>query len=206
MAPASRRGARTPSRTCVGCGRVREKRQLLRITVAGSSARVDPKGRLPGRGLYVCREEACVALAEKRGAFSRWIDAGAARALFEELRAAIAGGADRDDEGVLALVGLARRAGHVAAGLRNVLEGLARGEGRVLVTARDISQRGAIAAMRAAREAGVPQVVAGTRVTLGVALGAGETVAALVVEEKSAKGILERAVAPSDGAAAPASG
>lgn len=160
---------------------------------------------MPGRGLYVCREEVCVGLAEKRRAFSRWIDAGAARALFAELREAIVGGADRDDDGVLALVGLARRAGHVAVGLRNVLESLDRGEGKALVTARDISERGAIAATRAAREAGVPHVIAGTRVTLGTALGAGETVAALVVEEKSAKGILERAAAPSAGAA-PASG
>lgn len=189
----------------MGCGRVREKRQLLRITVAGSSARVDPKGRLPGRGLYVCREEPCVGLAEKRQAFSRWISADAARALFAELREFIGGGADRDDGGVLGLVGLARRAGHVAVGLRNVLDGLGQGEGRALITARDISERGAIAATRAAREAGVPHVIVGTRVTLGAALGAGETVAALVVEEKSAKGILERAAAPSAGAA-PASG
>jgi len=190
-----RKGRKTPSRTCVGCGRVREKRELLRITISGNTARVDPKGRLPGRGLYVCREEACVAVAEKRRGFSRWIAADEAVRLFAAVREALGGGRADGDERVLALVGLARRAGFVEVGLRNVLAALARGDGRVVVMARDISQRGGLVVTRAAHEHEVPQVVVGTRVLLGVALGAGETVAALVVDEHSALGIV-RAAAP----------
>lgn len=144
----------------------------------------------------MCRDEACVAVAEKRRGFSRWIAADEAARLFVEVRAALGGGGGAGaDEKLLALVGLARRAGMVEVGLRNVLAALARGDGGVVVMARDISQRGGLSTTRAAHEHDVPQVVVGTRVLLGAALGAGETVAALVLDDNAAAGIL-RAAAP----------
>ncbi len=156
---------------------------------------MDPKGRLPGRGLYVCRDEACVAVAEKRRGFSRWIAADEAALLFAAVRESLGGERAGGDEKLFALVGLARRAGFVEVGLRNVLAALARGEGGVVVMARDISHRGGLTVTRSAHDHDVPQVVVGTRVLLGVALGAGETVAALVLDPNAALGIL-RAAAP----------
>jgi uncharacterized protein len=57
--PGTRR-KHVPLRTCVVCGEKRPKRELIRIvhTPDGSLA-VDPKGKQPGRGAYVCRAEAC---------------------------------------------------------------------------------------------------------------------------------------------------
>jgi ribosomal protein L7Ae-like RNA K-turn-binding protein len=74
-------------------------------------------------------------------------------------------------------------------GLRAAVEGLRAGEGRLLVTARDISERGAREAAEAARAAGVPHVVLGTRASLGGALGRDEVVAALVTSSDAARGL-----------------
>jgi len=68
----------------VGCGRVAPKPELVRLAVAAggreqSAAQVviDPVGRLPGRGAYLCRaadgvpDADCLALATRRGGVAR---------------------------------------------------------------------------------------------------------------------------------------
>jgi hypothetical protein len=59
---------RAPARTCLGCRRVRAKTALIRL-VRGADGVVatDLGGAAPGRGAYVCPEEACVARALQRG-------------------------------------------------------------------------------------------------------------------------------------------
>ena len=58
-----------PQRTCIGCQVVRPKRELVRIvrTPAGEVV-VDPTGRRPGRGAYICPDPHCLerALGGKR--------------------------------------------------------------------------------------------------------------------------------------------
>ena len=53
--------ARKPSlRSCVGCGRSAEKREIVRIVrTADGDVRVDPSGKANGRGAYVCAEPSC---------------------------------------------------------------------------------------------------------------------------------------------------
>ncbi|MBI4729947.1 MAG: YlxR family protein [Acidobacteria bacterium] len=58
-------GAR--GRTCVACRAVRPKQDLVRLArLADGSVVVDARGRLPGRGAYVCRDAACAARAPRR--------------------------------------------------------------------------------------------------------------------------------------------
>ncbi|HEY5995891.1 MAG TPA: YlxR family protein, partial [Candidatus Deferrimicrobiaceae bacterium] len=46
---------------CVQCGFAGEKRLLLRIAGrAGGEWSPDPKGILPGRGIYLCRKAGCI--------------------------------------------------------------------------------------------------------------------------------------------------
>ena len=49
-----------PMRTCVGCGGKFPKRELVRIvrTLQGT-VEVDPTGKKPGRGAYLCPKEEC---------------------------------------------------------------------------------------------------------------------------------------------------
>jgi len=59
------RPSREPLRTCVGCHRVRAKRELVRIVRApGGPLVVDREGA--GRGAYVCPDADCLERARPR--------------------------------------------------------------------------------------------------------------------------------------------
>jgi hypothetical protein len=60
---------KTPLRTCVACARETDKRDLVRIVRDSEGyTRVDPGGKAPGRGAYVCATLTCFesAVARKR--------------------------------------------------------------------------------------------------------------------------------------------
>ncbi|MET0839585.1 MAG: YlxR family protein [Marmoricola sp.] len=65
-----------PVRTCVGCRERAAKRELLRV-VAGTDAEgqwlvvPDPRGTAPGRGAHLHPTPECLALAERKRAFTR---------------------------------------------------------------------------------------------------------------------------------------
>jgi len=51
---------RLPQRTCVACRTVRNKRELVRLVhTAEGTVEVDPSGKKPGRGVYLCPERPC---------------------------------------------------------------------------------------------------------------------------------------------------
>ena len=56
-----------PQRTCLGCRQVRSKRELIRLVRTGDgSVEIDPTGKKPGRGSYVCRDPRCWDLKAER--------------------------------------------------------------------------------------------------------------------------------------------
>lgn len=58
-----------PQRTCVGCRKVRPKREMVRIVrTPDQEVRIDESGKASGRGAYLCRDRKCweKALSEKR--------------------------------------------------------------------------------------------------------------------------------------------
>lgn len=61
-----------PVRTCVGCGARRRKWDLLRcVRVANGTVAIDPEGKRPGRGGYLCPSRECLEKARKRNGLSR---------------------------------------------------------------------------------------------------------------------------------------
>jgi uncharacterized protein len=48
-----------PQRTCVGCHTVRPKRSLVRVVRTPEGVRVDPTGKLNGRGAYLHNSRSC---------------------------------------------------------------------------------------------------------------------------------------------------
>lgn len=49
-----------PMRTCAACRQVRPKRSMARVVrAADGSVALDPTGKAPGRGTYVCDAAAC---------------------------------------------------------------------------------------------------------------------------------------------------
>ena len=65
-----------PQRTCVGCGKVTEKKALFRVVRAPSGeVRLDATGKAPGRGAYMCRDITCWESALKRKRLARVLKA-----------------------------------------------------------------------------------------------------------------------------------
>jgi hypothetical protein len=60
----------SPERTCVGCRTRRPQAALLRVVVRHGAV-VPAEKKAPGRGAYLCPDEACLAAAQKRRAFAR---------------------------------------------------------------------------------------------------------------------------------------
>lgn len=79
----------TPIRTCVACRATDEKRDLLRVVRQPDGAvRHDPKGKLSGRGAYVCANLRCITQARKQRKLERSLKVSAiSDELFEELNA-----------------------------------------------------------------------------------------------------------------------
>lgn len=65
-----------PQRTCVGCRTVLAKRSLIRIVRTSEGVRVDPTGKLAGRGAY---------LHDRRDCWERGLRGALAHALKTEL-------------------------------------------------------------------------------------------------------------------------
>ena len=61
-----------PMRQCVGCREMKEKKALIRVVRSPEGAvSLDSKGKLPGRGAYVCPDPACLKRARKSRALER---------------------------------------------------------------------------------------------------------------------------------------
>lgn len=140
-----------PQRTCIGCRQVKDQDDLIRFVRApDGEILVDLKGRLPGRGAYVCNSRDCIGLAVSKQQFSR--------ALRSECRPADAAGlADRVAGELLrqlaGLLGMGRKSASFVAGSNAVLDALSRNKAlAVIILAQDISpQIGAKIRQRAAR-------------------------------------------------------
>lgn len=140
-----------PRRRCVATGRVGDKDGMIRFVVSPDGGVVaDLEERLPGRGMWVSADADALALAVRRGAFSK-----AARRRLQvpaDLAAQVEKLLERR---CLDRIGLARRAGQLIAGYEKVREALKSGRvGRsgppaLLVAAADGSpdQRGKVAAL-----------------------------------------------------------
>ncbi len=58
-AKTARKVKHVPQRTCVGCGQVLSKRQLIRIVRSSEGVVIDHTGKLPGRGAYLHDQKSC---------------------------------------------------------------------------------------------------------------------------------------------------
>ena len=76
-----------PMRMCVGCRTMTPKRELVRIACSSEGeVTVDPTGKAPGRGAYVCRKKACLERAVKTRALERAFQRAIGPEVFEALR------------------------------------------------------------------------------------------------------------------------
>ena len=77
-----------PMRQCVGCREMKEKRALIRVVKPPEGpVSLDFKGKLPGRGAYVCPNPECLKRARKSRALERAFSAPVPAEVYDQLEA-----------------------------------------------------------------------------------------------------------------------
>lgn len=57
---------KVPLRKCIGCNEMKPKRELVRVVKSPEGeVSLDPTGKKPGRGAYVCKNADCLRSARK---------------------------------------------------------------------------------------------------------------------------------------------
>lgn len=145
-------GRKQPQRTCLGCRQVKDQSGLIRfVRSPEGEILVDLKGRLPGRGAYLCNIRECMGEAVNRQQFNRAFRSecqpvdlpGLTDRVARELLKHLAG-----------LLGMARKSANLVAGSNAVIDALTRKKAlSVIILAKDISpQIGAKIRGKAARQ------------------------------------------------------
>ena len=66
---------KVPLRKCTGCQEMKNKKELIRIVRNDEGEfSLDRTGKKPGRGAYVCRQEACLTRAIKQKQLERQLE------------------------------------------------------------------------------------------------------------------------------------
>lgn len=77
-----------PQRLCSGCQAFQDKKSLIRIVRTPSGEIViDPSGKAPGRGAYVCRNAGCISKAAAGKGLDRALKAPVPAAVYDALKA-----------------------------------------------------------------------------------------------------------------------
>ncbi len=86
------RPKRQPQRSCVACRQAQDKSGLLRVVRAADRMVVDERGKLAGRGAYLCPNPACLERAVKTKALERALGVPLPAETIEKLREAVSRG------------------------------------------------------------------------------------------------------------------
>lgn len=62
-------------RKCVGCGKIQNRQELIKITKVDDDIIVNPDSKKFGRSVYVCYNNACIENAFKKNKISRALKA-----------------------------------------------------------------------------------------------------------------------------------
>ena len=75
-----------PMRQCVGCGEMKNKKDLMRVLkTAEDSIVLDMTGRKKGRGAYLCMDKECLAKARKNKGLERSFKMSIPKEVYENL-------------------------------------------------------------------------------------------------------------------------
>ena len=127
-----------PQRTCLGCRQVKGQDQLIRVVRSPDGELLtDLRGRLPGRGAYLCNSRSCIETAVSRKQFDRTFRQVCQPVTVSQLADGIA-------QELLAhmasLLGMARKSAQFVSGGNAVQDALTRRKPlAVVILARDIS-------------------------------------------------------------------
>lgn len=80
-------GKKIPQRQCIGCGQMKDKKELIRIlkTQDGSIV-IDATGKKNGRGAYICPDQECLQKAFKTKGLERSFKMAIDQSIYDELK------------------------------------------------------------------------------------------------------------------------
>lgn len=79
---------KVPLRQCLGCREMKPKRELIRVVKSPEGqVSLDAKGKLPGRGAYLCPDPACLKRVKKSRALERALSTAMPEEVYEGLLA-----------------------------------------------------------------------------------------------------------------------
>ena len=93
---------KTPLRMCAGCGEMKPKKERVRVVKAPQKEdeagtplppeiSLDPTGKKPGRGAYVCHDVACLQKARKSRALERAFETAIPPEVYDAMEAELRG-------------------------------------------------------------------------------------------------------------------
>lgn len=81
-----------PMRMCTGCMEMKPKKDLIRVVKNNEGEiSIDLKGKKPGRGAYVCRNEECLQKSFKSKRLNKNLEADISEEIYSQLREEIKG-------------------------------------------------------------------------------------------------------------------
>ena len=87
---------KVPIRSCVSCRSASEKKTLIRVVRRpDGEVSLDPSGKMPGRGAYLCGAKECLTAALKANKLGRALKCEIPESIRQELTAIVV----KDDEG-----------------------------------------------------------------------------------------------------------
>lgn len=78
---------RVPMRTCVGCSSIKPKKELIRIVRKPTGeVQIDFKGKISGRGAYICPNIECLNAAIKNKRIEKSLEVKISDELYQKLK------------------------------------------------------------------------------------------------------------------------
>ena len=143
-----------PARQCIGCMTSRPKKELVRVVRAPSGEiSIDPVGKKPGRGAYLCPDPACLAKAKKKKALERCFEQPVPAEVYDALAAQLAERFPQSitlppekpkmapEEALFQALSLCRKAGALTMGFDAVEDACVKSKAWLVMTASDISPK-----------------------------------------------------------------
>ncbi len=81
-----------PQRQCIGCGEMKNKREMIRIIrTPEENIVIDTSGKKNGRGAYICKSTECLQKAVKSRGLERSLKVSIPQEVYEELEKELSG-------------------------------------------------------------------------------------------------------------------
>jgi len=123
---------RVRPRTCVGCGKEKDKRELVRVARSPKGyVAVDITGKAPGRGAYICPDRECLSRAKKKKGLEKALGAEITPEVYSQLEEELNLESSRMKEeacntDILSIIGLAKKADLLVIGFDKIKQTLSK--------------------------------------------------------------------------------